>query len=605
MSVAVDFATIPEMFDRITTKYAREDRPMLMHKVEKQYRSISFTQCRRRVELFSLGLMSLGVKKDEKVAIISENRPEWVVADMGIVLLGAVDVPIYPTLTPPQIAYILNDAGVKVVVVSNSLQLGKVLKIESEVRTLQRIIVINEKLEQRNQKTLTFSEVLTIGEQFEKSHTSFFRDAIGRVTPEDLLTIIYTSGTTGNPKGVMLTHHNLCSNIKAAAETIPLNDADTLLSFLPLCHSFERMAGYYTAMACGSTVAYAESTETVSDNLLEIRPTVVTTVPRLFERIYTRITKQIDNSPPARQRIFRWAISVGKEYAAEGKRGVVSPVLRLQQALAERLVFSKLKQRTGGRIRFFVSGGAALSRELGEFFESVGITIIEGYGLTETSPVLTANRVDDYKFGTVGKPMPGVDIKIAGDGEILAKGSNVMRGYYNNPEATAEVIDKDGWFHTGDVGLFDPQGHLMITDRKKHLFVSSGGKNIAPQPIESLFLQSKYIDQFVLIGDGRMFLTALIVPEFDILKSYAMSEGISFTLDADLTQKDNIRKLFEKEIQKIQKDLPPYERVRRFELLAAQLTVENGEITPTLKVRRKVVEKKYSGLIEKMYQNVA
>ena len=605
MSVAVEFSTIPEMFDRLTTKYAAADRPMLMHKVDKQYREISFAQFRRKVELFALGLASLGVKKEDRVAIISENKPEWVIADMGIVTLGGVDVPIYPTLTPPQISYILNDAEVKIAIVSNALQLGKILKIESELRALQRIIVINEKVDQRDAKTVTFSEVLVLGEHFEKSHRSFFPEALRRSRPDDLLTIIYTSGTTGNPKGVMLTHSNLVSNIKAAADVIPLNDKDTLLSFLPLCHSFERMAGYYTALACGSTVAYAESTETVSDNLLEVRPTVVTTVPRLFERIYSRIMRQIDNSPPARQRIFRWAVSVGKEFARERKRGSDSPLLRLQEALADKLVFSKLKQRTGGRIRFFVSGGAALSGELGEFFEAVGITIIEGYGLTETSPVLTANRVDDYKFGTVGKPVPGVEIKIAEDGEILAKGPNVMKGYYSNPQATAEVIDKEGWFHTGDVGKFDPQGHLIITDRKKHLFVSSGGKNIAPQPIESLFLQSKYIDQFILVGDGRMFLTALIVPEFEVLKNYANGVGISFSDDSDLLRAEDIKKLFEKEIQAIQKDLPTYERVRRFELLPGQLTVENGEITPTLKVRRNVVEKKFSAIIEKMYENVA
>ncbi len=604
MSVAVDFSTIPEMFDRLTTKYANEERPMLMQKVEKQYRGISFLQFRRKVELFGLGLASLGVKKEDKIAIIAENRPEWPIADMGTVTLGAIDVPIYPTLTPPQISYILNDADVKIVIVSNAMQLGKILKIQTQVKSLQRIIIINEKLDQRSVNTLTFPEVFILGEQFEKSHRSFFQEALKRTKPDDMLTIVYTSGTTGNPKGVMLTHHNLVSNIKAAAETIPLNEHDTLLSFLPLCHSFERMAGYYTAFACGATVAYAESTETVSDNLLEVRPTVVTTVPRLFERIYSRVIRQIDSSPPARQRIFHWAVSVGREFAREGKRGAVSPLLRLQQALADRLVFSKLKQRTGGRIRFFVSGGAALSGELGEFFEAVGITIIEGYGLTETSPVLTANRVDDYKFGTVGKPLPGVEIKIAEDGEILAKGPNVMRGYYNNAQATAEVIDKEGWFHTGDVGMFDPQGHLMITDRKKHIFVSSGGKNIAPQPIESLFLQSKYIDQFVLVGDGRMFLTALIVPEFEVLKNYAKSVGISFSDDSDLVRMSDIRKLFEKEIQSIQKDLPTYERVRRFELLPEQLTVEEGEITPTLKVRRNVVEKKFAPLIEKMYENI-
>jgi long-chain acyl-CoA synthetase len=605
MAVAVDFSTIPEMFDRITTKYAVGGRPVLMHKVDKQYRSISYSDLRRRVELFSLGLSSIGVMKDDKIAIISENRPEWVVADLSIVTLGAVDVPIYPTLTPPQIAYILNDAAVKVVIVSNALQLNKVLKVRSELKALQHIVLMNEKVEPKAENTSTYAEVINLGEAYERLHPALFRELLVQVRPENLLTIIYTSGTTGNPKGVMLTHQNLVSNIKAAAEVLPLSETDTLLSFLPLCHSFERMAGYYTAMACGSTVAYAESTETVSDNLLEIHPTVVTTVPRLFERIYGRMMKQIDSSPPARQRIFRWAVSVGKEFAHGVRAGSVSPALRIQQALADRLVFSKLKQKTGGQIRFFVSGGAALAKELGEFFEAVGIVIIEGYGLTETAPVLTANRLDDFKYGTVGKPLPGVDIKIADDGEILAKGPNIMRGYFNNAEATAEVIDKDGWFHTGDVGMFDLQGHLMITDRKKHLFVSSGGKNIAPQPIESLFLQSKYIDQVVLVGDGRMFLTALIVPEFDRLREYAVRHGISYSISSDLVLSHEVRKLFEKEIQHLQKDLPTYERVRRFELLAEPLTMENGEITPTLKVKRKVVEKKYADLIEKMYQNVA
>jgi long-chain acyl-CoA synthetase len=604
MSVAVDFSTIPEMFDRITTKYASEQRPMLMHKVDKRYRGISFSEYRRNVELFALGLASLGVMKEDKVAIISENRPEWIVADMAVVTLGAVDVPIYPTLTPKQIEFIFKDAGVKLAVVSNPLQLGKLLKIRGGLKTLRNIILMNEKSEPGNNKILSYADIYAKGEEYEKLHPTYFRELLSKAKPEDLLTIIYTSGTTGNPKGVMLTNDNLVTNIKSSADVIPFTYRDTLLSFLPLCHSFERMAGYYTAMACGATVAYAESAETVGDNLLEIHPTVVTTVPRLFERIYSRLMKQVDSSPVPRQKIFHWALSVGRAYATAKKTGVVSTILKVQHTVAERLVFSKLQQRTGGRIRFFVSGGAALAKELGEFFEAMGITIIEGYGLTETSPVLSANRIDDYKFGTVGKPIPGVEIKIADDGEILAKGPNIMKGYYNNPQATEEVIDKEGWFHTGDVGMFDPQGHLMITDRKKHLFVSSGGKNIAPQPIENLFLQSKYIDQFVLIGDGKMFLSALIVPEFENLKEYAKKLGIRFSAESDLTQVDDIRKLYEKEIQALQKDLPTYERVRRFELLPGQLTVENGEITPTLKVRRRVVETKYAALIDRMYQHV-
>ncbi|MBI3787995.1 MAG: long-chain fatty acid--CoA ligase [Ignavibacteriales bacterium] len=604
MSVCVEFSTIPEMFDAITSKYAHSERPMLMHKVDKQYRNISYSEYRRNVELFALGLASLGVGKEDKIAIIAENRPEWIVADMAIVSLGAVDVPIYPTLTPKQIEFIFNDAKVKLAIVSNPTQLSKVTKIQTDVKTLQRSIIMNDKGEADGKNIISFSKMYELGKEFEKTHPNLLRESIAKIKPDDLLTIIYTSGTTGNPKGVMLTHHNLVANIKASATVIPFGEADTLLSFLPLCHSFERMGGYYTAMSCGATIAYAETVETVRDNLLEVHPTIVTTVPRLFERIHSRMIKQVDNSSPIRQKIFYWAVGVGKQYVKAQKSSSVSSLLKWQYGLAAKLVFSKLSHRTGGKMRFFVSGGAALPRELGEFFEAVGIIIIEGYGLTETSPVLCANRLDDYKFGTVGKPIPGVEIKIAGDGEILAKGPNIMKGYFNNPQATEEAIDKEGWFHTGDIGTFDAQGHLMITDRKKHLFVSSGGKNIAPQPIENLFLQSKYIDQFVLIGDGRMFLSALIVPEFEILKDYAHSVGISFSGDSELVLSSEIRKLYDSEIQKLQKDLPNYERVRRFELLPQALTVENGEITPTLKVKRKVVEQKFSTIIEKMYENV-
>ncbi|MBM4170103.1 MAG: long-chain fatty acid--CoA ligase [Ignavibacteria bacterium] len=605
MPVAVDFGTINEMFEKVTTKYADINRPMLMHKIEKQYVGISYKEYRTRVEHFALGLASLGVKQGDRLSIVAENRPDWVISDMAMVILGAVNVPIYPTLTPKQIEYIFNDAGVKVAVVSNLYQLNKVLKIQKEVKTLKRIIVMSEKDVPTGGTVLGFSSVQGMGREFHKENPDYLRKSMSRIKPEDLLTIIYTSGTTGNPKGVMLTHRNLVTNIKASAEIISLGEEDVLLSFLPLCHSFERMAGYYTAMACGSTVAYAESVETVRDNLLEVRPTVVTTVPRLFERIHSRIQKQVDSSPAPRRKIFHWALNIGKDYAKARKAGAIPAMLHAKHRIASKLVFSKLKERTGGRIKYFVSGGAALPRVLGEFFEAVGIQILEGYGLTETSPVLTANRLDDYKFGTVGKPIHGVQIKIAEDGEILAKGPNIMVGYYNNPKATAEVIDKDGWFHTGDIGMFDSEGHLMITDRKKHLFVSSGGKNIAPQPIENLFLESKYVDQFVLVGDGRMFLSALIVPEFEILKEFATERNITYGDQEDLIHMKDVQKLFQTEIDRLQKDLPAYERVRRFELLPQTLTVEGGEITPTMKVKRRTVEEKFSHLIEKMYADVS
>jgi len=603
MATVVSFSTVSEMFEKIAAKYADEQRPMLMYKVEKQYRGISYKEYARNVELFAVGLASLGVNKSDRCAIIAENRPEWIVADMAMVCLGVVNVPIYPTLTPKQIEFIFNDAGVKVAIVSNTFQLNKILKIKNDVKTLEHIIVMNEN--DATEGTQTYTKMYARGGEFERAHPEFFRESIKRPKPEDLLTIIYTSGTTGNPKGVMLTHSNMSSNVQESARAIPFGPEDVFLSFLPLCHSFERMAGYYTAMSCGVMIAYAESVETVRDNLLEIRPTIVTTVPRLFERIHSRILKNVESAPPVRQKIFHWAVGVGKEYAKAKRRKNISPVLKLKHAVASKLVFSKLQERTGGRIRFFVSGGAALPKMLGEFFEAVGIQIIEGYGLTETSPVLTVNRLDDYKFGTVGRPIANVEIKIADDGEILARGPNIMKGYFNNSAATAEVIDKDGWFHTGDVGMFDPEGHLMITDRKKHLFVSSGGKNIAPQPIENHFLESKFIDQFVLIGDGRMFLTALIVPEFEMLKEWARAQRIESASEAELVAHVEVRKMFQQEIDAIQKDLPNYERVRRFELLPQTLTVENGEITPTMKVKRKVVEQKFAHLIEKMYEKIA
>ena len=604
MPVAVQFSTISELFENITKRYADSDRPMLMQKVEGVYTGISYSEYRRNVELFAMGLASLGVKQGDRISIVSENRPEWIVADMAMVSLGAINVPIYPTLTPKQIEFIYNDAGVKIAIVSNSFQLNKVVKITQDVPTLEKVIVMSDKGVALSDGVIAFRKVYQLGEEFEKTHRDYF-GSLAKPKPEDLLTLIYTSGTTGNPKGVMLTHRNLVSNIVASADVIPIGEADVLLSFLPLCHSFERMAGYYTAMACGATVAYAESVETVRDNLIEVRPTIVTTVPRLFERIYNRMMKQVDSAPPVRQKIFHWAVEVGRHYARAKRSGSIPAALQLQHRVASKLVYSKLKERTGGRIKFFVSGGAALPRMLGEFFEAVGIQIIEGYGLTETSPVLSANRLDDYEFGTVGKPIPGVEIKIAEDGEILAKGPNIMIGYYNNTKATEEAISKDGWFHTGDIGMFNKAGHLVITDRKKHLFVSSGGKNIAPQPIENLFLSSsKYIDQFVLVGDGRMFLTALIVPEFEILKEFANRNGIMTSDEISLVRHDDVKEMYRKEIEKIQKDLPTYEKVRRFELLSQALTVEGGEITPTMKVKRKVVEEKFAPLIEKMYEDV-
>ena len=605
MSVAVQFTTIPEMFRKVTAKYAGESRPLLMYKEGDEYRGISYGDLRRSVELLAFGLASLGLRRGDRVAIVSENRPEWVISDQAVVAFGAVDVPIYPTMTAKQVEYIFNDAGVRFAIVSNQFQLNKVMRIFNDVRTLEKIILMSEKSAILEPSTVGFSSVMDLGRVYERDNPEALRSAMDLVKPEDLLTLIYTSGTTGNPKGVMLTHDNLCSNIRQSSTVLPIGDDDLLLSFLPLSHSFERMAGYYTAMACGATIAYAESVETVRENMLEVRPTIVTTVPRLFEKIYSRVLKQIENSSPLRQKIFKWAVSVGRAHAAARRRGSISPGLALQRLVADRLVYSKLRERTGGRLKFFVSGGAALAREFGEFFEAVGLKIIEGYGLTESAPVIAANPFESYKFGSVGLPIPGVEVKIAHDGEILARGPNIMKGYWNNPLATTEAIDEDGWLHTGDIGMLDAESYLHITDRKKHLFVSSGGKNIAPQPIENLFLSSRYIEQFMLVGDRRMFLTALIVPDFDALREFADSQRIQYSNDADLVHDPRINDLIEKNIAEIQKDLANYERVRRFTILEKQFSIEDGELTPTLKVRRKIIEERYASLIEHMYKGIS
>ncbi|MBP1654109.1 MAG: Long-chain acyl-CoA synthetase [Bacteroidetes bacterium] len=604
MAVAVQFSTIPEMFQRLCDRFAAEQRPALMYKEETGYVGIPYREVRERVDLFANGLASLGVRKGDRVAIIAENRPEWAISDLAIVALGAVDVPVYPTMTAKQNEFIFNDAGVKLAIVSNQFQLNKVMRIIDEVKSLEKVIVMNERGVTLEQRTIAFSAVLEMGRAYRAENPGHLAAAAATVKPEDLLTLIYTSGTTGNPKGVMLTHSNLVSNILASAQVIDFGVGDTLLSFLPLSHSFERMAGYYTAFACGATIAYAESVETVRDNMLEVRPTIVTTVPRLFERIHSRVIKQVDSGSSLKKKIFRWAIAVGKIHARARRKGRVSPILAAQHAIADKLVYSKLRERTGGRMKFFVSGGAALASEFGEFFEAVGLKIIEGYGLTETSPVISCNRLDNYKWGAVGMPIPGVEVRIAEDGEILSRGPNTMKGYWNNPQATAEVIGKDGWFHTGDIGHIDAEGFIHITDRKKHLFVSSGGKNIAPQPIENLFLSSKYIEQFMLIGDRRMYLTALIVPDFDALKEYADSNGLPYRDNVELAKHPKVNSLIETEINHIQRDLANFERVRRFTLLDRQFTIEDGELTPTQKVRRKAIEERYSSIIDGMYEGI-
>lgn len=602
MALLKAFNTIPELYRYLTEDYGlKKGGHVIQRKVEGEYKGIGYKELKDETDLFAFGLSALGLKKNDCVALISENRPEWVYADFAMQMLGIINVPLYPSLTSDSIEYILNDSESKAIIVSTGFQLNKVQKIVHKCKHLKYIIILNEHEDvTTSENLLTFKQIQEKGKSLQSSIPDLVQKTSNEIKENDVCTIIYTSGTTGEPKGVILSHENIISNVNAVLDIFPITKDDVFLSFLPLCHIFERMGGYYTAFAAGCTVYYAESIEKVATNLQEAKPTLMTSVPRLFERIQARIIKNVESQSPKKQKIFYWALNVGKNFAAAQKKGSVPLSLSIKHKLADKLVFKKLRDRTGGRLRFFISGGAALPKELGEFFEAVGIKIVEGYGLTESSPVITANRPDDYKFGTVGKPLPGVEVKIAPDGEILARGPNIMQGYYKKKKETEETII-NGWLHTGDIGVFDPEGYLMITDRKKHLFKTSAGKYIAPTHIENTFLASKYIDQFVLIGDRRMFLSALIVPDYEALKEYADSHKIPYTNESELTSNEQIYKLIEDDMAKFQKKLANYERVRKFALLDKPFTIETGEITPSLKIKRKVVEEKYNQLIERMY----
>ncbi len=603
MAILKQYKTIPELYEFLTEEFGKNlDRAVLKHKIDKQWVGVTYPQLKEETETLALGLASIGVKRGDKVAIISENRPEWVYSDLAILGLGAIDVPLYPSLTSDSIEYILNNSESVGIILSNKLQLNKILKVRNNLKYIKFIIVFNEKdALTSDPQVYTIGNIQGRGKIFRRDNPYHFKENIRLCRENDLCTIIYTSGTTGEPKGVMLTHKNIVSNIMDALKCFDMRTDDIFLSFLPLCHIFERMAGYYTALSSGATICYAQTIDTVAQDMIDIKPTLITSVPRLFERIYSKIIKNVESQPAKKQKIFYWAVEIGRKYRKALKTNNVPINLRLKHSLADKLVFKKLRARTGGRLRFFISGGAALARELGEFFEAVGILVLEGYGLTESSPVIAVNVVDNYKFGTVGKPFPSVQVKIASDGEILVKGDNIMQGYYKLKKETEETI-KDGWLHTGDIGVFDAEGFLIITDRKKHLFKTSGGKYIAPTPIENLFLSSMYIDQFVLIGDRRMFLSALIVPDFDALKEYADSHNIAYSNNDDLIENKEIYDLMEKELAKFQKNLSNFERVRKFALLEKPFSLESGEMTPSLKLKRKVIEERYRDLIEEMYK---
>ncbi len=601
----MSYNTIPEMFNFVCDRYG-DSRRAYGFKVDGKWNYLTHNQLRERVECFALGLMNLGFKAGDRIGLISENRIEWVISDLAIASIGAVSVPLFPTLTPKQEEYIFNNCQASGAIVSNDFQLRKLLEVRDKIPSLRHIIVFNNEFSADDVNIKTMFEVESTGCEIRprEQRQKIIKEQSSKISPDDLLTVIYTSGTTGDPKGVMLTHNNLVSNVKGARAAVNFSENDVFLSFLPLCHAYERCAGYYSAFSIGATICFAESIETVAGNIKEIKPTFMTTVPKLLETVKKKIFASMAKEKPAKQKIFNWAVDIGSKYIQAWQKGKIPVVLKSKYKLADKLVFSKIRQKIGSEKISFVSGGAALAPEVEEFFVAIGYLVYNGYGLTETSPVVSVSRADNFEIGTVGEPILDVEVKIADDGEILVRGPNVMKGYWNDEEATRLAIDNDGWLYTGDIGKITERGNVKITDRKKDIIVSSGGKNIAPQPIENILSLSPYVERCIIIGDNREFLTALITPDFEQIKATADNFGIKYTNTNELITNEKIIKAIKQDIDRLQKDLAKYERVRRFKLLTEPFSIENGTLTPKLSIKRHVVERKYSDLIDQMYDRI-
>jgi len=543
-------------------------------------------------------LAGLGIRHGDRVVLLSNNRPEWHMVDLAILDLGAVDVPFYPNLTAEQVAYQVSDSGARVAVAEDAEQTQKFLQMRSQLPELEHLIQIDGPAE----------DGVLLLQDLVRTHSTpeaegRFWERAKEVQSDDLASIVYTSGTTGKPKGVMLSHLNFTSNVEAVMPRIPIEEEDLALEFLPLCHVFERTCGY-GFMFVGCRRAYC-ATAVVADVIADIAPTLFASVPRLFEKIHATIMSRVEAAPPLRQKLFHWAVDTGWQVAQlrlEGKRP--GPVLGLKHGLADRLVLSKIRAALGGRVKFCISGGAPLAGSLNQFFHSVGVPIQEGYGLTETSPGIgiSGNAPGENRLGSIGTALHNVEVKLAPDGELLVRGPSVFKGYWNKPEATAEAFDEEGFFLTGDIARIDEDGFIWITDRKKDLIVTAGGKNIAPQPIENELKKSPYIDNAVLIGDRRPYVVALLSPAAEELETWAAQHGLAGRELADLVGEPEVQKLFSEAVEKVNRGLARFEQIKKFRILPTPLNLEDGHLTPTLKVKRRVVEKEFAELIEELYE---
>jgi long-chain acyl-CoA synthetase len=592
--------TLAELFRQTAKKNNRPDA--LNYKKDGRWIAISSDEMISRAENIALGLYSLGIRKGDRVALLAANSPEWTLTDAGCQFAGIIDAPIYTTLVGGSVAYIINDSGARVFFLENKKAFDRISEDLSNCKTIEKFIFFDsEGVSAEN--VMALSELEKLGEKLKNSQPDLLDELAKGIDPDDVATLIYTSGTTGEPKGVMLSHTNLVSNVIDAGAAFTFSDDDKPLSVLPLSHVFER-SGMYLYILNGMAVHYAESIEKVAENLQEVAPTIFVGVPRIFEKVYAKAKLKAAQESRVKEAIFDWAVAVAKEYALQVEKDQeISYLLAIKHSIADTLVYSKMRAFFGGNLKSCITGGAALSDEIYLIFTGAGISIMQGYGLTETSPVNTSNTESDARLGTVGKAIRNVQIRLASDGEIEVFGPNVMLGYYNKPEATDEVFTEDGWFKTGDIGEVSNDGFLRITDRKKELFKTSGGKYIAPSPIEQMIKSCRFVNQVVLVGNSQKFPAALIVPSFEDLEQFARSEGLDLKTPKEFCGDWRVLELFEREIEKACESLSKYERVKKVALLEQELTVEGGELTPTLKVKRRIVNEKYSVIIEKIYSD--
>ena len=598
----LEFRSIPAVLKANAKLY--QDRTAISYKKRDTYLSLTYGQFYERVLMLARGLRKAGVEPGDRVAIFSENRLGWAISDFGIQAAQAITVPIYATNTGEQAAYVINHSSAKVVFVSTKGQYEKLLAIRDQIPDVEMIISYERFLGDRSFPVFTQYQLSEVSHPLTGEEREVIEAQIDAITPDDLITIIYTSRTTGVPKGVMLSQKNvLFDTIYGLKQLGPGTTQETFLSFLPLSHVLERTGGYYAAIYSGSHIAFAENVQKVMENIIEIQPTAMVSVPRLFEKIHSRVYENVHQTSKMKQRLFHHAVDIGRKYVQQKYiEKKVSGMLAVKYRFFDKLVFKKLRDRFGGRLRFFICGGAPLDKRINEFMWAIGIPVFTGYGLTETSPAVTLTTLNDVRFDAVGKALAHTELKVASDGELLIKGPQVMNGYYRNKKATEETFE-DGWLLTGDIARIDEQGFVYIVDRKKEIIVTAGGKNIAPQPLENELKLDKYISQAYVIGDGKPYLVALITPNIERIIDYARDEKIDYIDIEELVTNSKILELYKERIDDFNSSLPSYETIKKFIVLPREFTIEGGELTPTLKLKRKEIYKIYRDRIEEMYGN--